>query len=370
MINKNQIKILTVEDDLFTQNSLRYLLEKLDYKNIENVNSGEEALLKVLRFSPDLILMDIMLDGEMDGIETADKIQNICDAAVIYMSSLDDKQTFERAKLTQPFAFIRKPANIFNLRNAIEITLNKKQVEEELRQSNENLRQAQKALLESEKLSALGRFSSGIAHEIRNPLANIYASAQYITKKLNLDEKMKRHFDVILKNSETANNIIKELLDFSSGKEVKLSSISLSKVINDAYNLVSIRCKEQNVNLKIDLDNSIPNLWLDESKLMQAFLNFITNSIESMKSGGDLNIISFQKNDFAYVKFIDTGTGISDTIIDKVMEPFYTTKPEGTGLGLSLSYQFIKQHNGKLEISSTPGKGTTVTVILPIHTIN
>ncbi len=365
-MDKQDIKILTVEDDLFTQTTLRYLLEKLNYKRIENVMSGEDALRKVRQTNPDIILMDIMLDGEMDGIETADRIHKISNAVLIYMSSLDDMKTFERAKQTEPFAFIRKPANIFNLRNAIEISIYKKEVEEELRRSNENLRKTQQALLESEKISALGRFSAGIAHEIRNPLANIYASAQYIMKKIDIDENLKKHFNVILKNSEAANNIIKELLDFTSGREMRFSFVSISKIIEDIYSYVEIRCRQQNVRLEIELDESIPKLHVDESRLKQAFLNFITNSLDAMASGGRIRIETHNQKNKAVIKFSDNGTGIPPEHLDKVMEPFYTTKSEGTGLGLSISYQIIKGHDGELEVKSTHETGTTITVTLPI----
>lgn len=243
-----------------------------------------------------------------------------------------------------------------------------KLIEEELRQTNEKLRLAQNELIHSEKLAALGRFSSGIAHEIRNPLANISALAQILMSKYNVDPKMKKHLRYILINTDIANRIIKDLLNFASPDEAPFKHGNVEKIINNLYNIVKTRCVKNKVHLIKQISPNLPNILLNEKKLQAAFLNFISNAIDAMPKGGKLRIdaaLDKRANDII-ITFEDTGGGISPEYMDKIFEPFFTTKDEGTGLGLSLAYQVIKSHEGKLEIQSRVGHGTKIEVKIPV----
>jgi len=489
-------KILTVEDDISNAELLGYKLMKMGYEVIGNAPDASSAILKLQSDLPDLIIMDIMLGAGISGIELTEHIKSEYDIPVIFITALDDKETFNSAMKTQPSAYIRKPADSFSIWNAIELALNKaktekelrkereqsaklfraiesssssvmitdkdgtieyanpkyyeltgfdnkwiigenirilnsglkdenvfkdlwetilkgkewggefynkkkngelywelasisplksekgeithfvavkeditlrKQQEEELKQAYENLKKSQQALVQSEKLAALGRFSSGIAHEIRNPLANIYIAVQYCQKKFEINDVMKNHFDVILKNVEIANQIIKELLQFTSDKEMELMSNDISKVLNDIEKLTSIKSREQKVKMRIEIEEGLPAVRINELKLKQAFLNFVVNSLDSVNGGGEIIIRAERDTERDGIKIIfeDNGKGIPEELIDKVIEPFFTTKSEGTGLGLSLAYQVIKSHKGEVEIASRPGEGVRIEVFIP-----
>lgn len=248
-----------------------------------------------------------------------------------------------------------------------------KQAIEELRVTTEQLIETRQDLVYAEKLSALGRFSSHIAHEIRNPLANISASAQFLLKKSKDDPKLAVYIDVILRNTAVANSKIKEMLDFASPHEIILKEGNVIDVINSVIKLTSARSAENNI--KIEVVNNAgglqPRVMMNTKKLQEAIQNFIANSIDALseKEGEKaITIILSLKQENVIIEIKDTGEGIPREILDKILEPFYTTKITGTGLGMSLAHQIIQSHNGAMHLESEPGKGTVVTITLPAIT--
>jgi signal transduction histidine kinase len=179
---------------------------------------------------------------------------------------------------------------------------------------------------------------------------------------------MKKHFDVILRNTESANRIIKELLDFTSPRETVLAAGNITEVLERVCELVKTRCTKHNVELIRKFSNDLPQIPLNEKKLEEAFMNFLSNAIEAMPEGGKLTVNAELPEDdnTIVVSFSDTGTGISAEDIDKVFEPFFTTKDDGTGLGLSLAYHIINAHSGDVNFDSLQNKGTTVTIRFPV----
>ncbi|MFI5211307.1 MAG: PAS domain S-box protein [Ignavibacteria bacterium] len=239
--------------------------------------------------------------------------------------------------------------------------------EEKLKKIHKELKETQDELINSEKLASLGRFSAGIAHEIRNPLANISALAQLLVKK-NLDSNVTKHLKYILINSDIANRIIKELLNIASPHNINFAEDDIDRIINNLCELVKTRCSRNNIIINKKLSRNLPLLSFNREKIQAAFLNFISNAIEAMPEGGTLNISSEFLPDSNEVKVIfeDTGIGIEEANIDKITEPFFTTKSEGTGLGLSLAYEVIRAHSGRIEIESKIGHGTKIIIKLPV----
>jgi PAS domain S-box-containing protein len=259
-----------------------------------------------------------------------------------------------------------KPARIYG---SVQDLTDIKLVEEELRRTNARLIEAQKELVHNEKLAALGRFSSGIAHEIRNPLANISALAQLLSKAKIDDEKMKKHLKYILINADIANNIIKDLLHFASPEDLVFKEENLNTVLDTIVNSIEPRCTESKVLVSKNIRIVPGEIYVDKTRLENALLNFMSNSIDAMPEGGNLSVSAKTNklNNEVIIDVIDTGQGIPQENLDKIFEPFFTTKETGTGLGLGLAYQTIKLHQGILNISSEPGKGTHVEIKLPIR---
>jgi len=241
-----------------------------------------------------------------------------------------------------------------------------KNSEEELKRINIKLLESQKEVIHNEKLAALGRFSSGVAHEIRNPLANISSLAQLISKA-SIDEKNKRRLKYIITNVEIANKIIKNLLYFASPEEPEYDFNNLNLILNDVLASVEARCKENNIKIIREIPEELSPIHIDKQKIENAFMNFISNSIEAMTEGGELSIkVSEDKvNNEMIINIIDTGEGIPEENMDKILEPFFTTKDEGVGLGMGLAYQTIKLQGGRFKIESKEGIGTKVEIKLP-----
>jgi len=222
-------------------------------------------------------------------------------------------------------------------------------------------------LLYQERLAGIGELAAGIAHEIRNPLGSITASSQFVLGKYRLPDPVKKHLKIILRNSENANGIIKDLLAFAKPREISFKKGNIKDAIDGACNLVKVRCTRQRVRLARKWSRRIPLILLDEKRLEEAFLNFILNALDAMPGGGRLMINAhpdFKANE-TVVSFLDTGEGIAPENLNKMFTPFFSTKEDGVGLGLCLAHQVISYHKGRINIESKLGQGTDIIVRLP-----
>ncbi len=247
-------------------------------------------------------------------------------------------------------------------------TTERRQAKESLSEAYGELKETQQELIRIEKLALLGKFSSGIAHEIRNPLANIRASAQFCLAQYELDEKIKKHLRIMLRNSEHANKIIKDLVDLAKPSEVSLKPGSTKDVIGRVCDLVKTRCEKQHILLHKKISRRLPPILMDEERMGKAFLNFVLNALDAMPKGGKLTINAypyFDKNK-VIITIQDTGKGIPQEDFDNIFHPFFTTKRTGIGLGLCLADQVISSHKGRLSITSKMAEGTMITIDLPI----
>ena len=227
-------------------------------------------------------------------------------------------------------------------------------------------KRTEEQLFHSERMAGIGELAAGIAHEIRNPLGNISASAQLCLSKQMQSEQFKKHMRLILRNSRSANKIIQDLLNFARPSEMIFNPGQISTVITRVCSLAKARCIKQNVRLSKRVSRRMPKIMMDEKRLEQVFLNFIINSLDSMGTGGRLFISAYPEEKEMIVRFLDTGVGIPDKDMDKIFDPFFTRKKNGVGLGLSLSHQIISFHKGSIKIKSTLDQGTEVTVRFPI----
>jgi len=221
-----------------------------------------------------------------------------------------------------------------------------------------------KLLAQSEKLASLGQLAAGIAHEINNPLTNASLNIQTLKNSIASDAVVLQKLNAIERNVDRASAIAKELLQFSRYRESEFAPVNINDSITSAMSLIGFRLGNITVRKKLSV---IPDVMGDPLRLEQAFINILSNAVESMPDGGDIDILTSIEGAFIKIEISDTGSGISDKNILKAFDPFFTTKDvgEGTGLGLSICYGIIKQHNGIIEIANNTGKGTTVTVKLP-----
>jgi len=243
----------------------------------------------------------------------------------------------------------------------------------ELESAYQMLKQRQEQLIRSEKMAALGQLSAGIAHEIRNPLTSIKIFIQSLEKEIDLDENQEEDFRIIMKEIDRINENITRFLNFARPEEPLFQAINTSALMKNTVNLLAAKLKNSGIRLDISLPDDHPPVEGDPKQLAQVFLNLLLNAVEAMPQGGMLTIRSAVKvnpdslQEFLQLIIKDTGHGIPEKDRPYLFDPFFTTKAGGTGLGLSIVYSIIQKHNGRIEVESELGKGSSFILSLPIQ---
>ncbi|ABO50270.1 signal transduction histidine kinase, nitrogen specific, NtrB [Desulforamulus reducens MI-1] len=218
------------------------------------------------------------------------------------------------------------------------------------------------------KLALIGELAAGTAHEIRNPLTTVKGLIQLIAQRFPQGDRARQHFDVIMKEIEQINSIIKELLLLARRTTPNLSFASLPAVLDQVLLLIEGEANCRGIQIIRDYNDQLPLVIIDEDQIKQVFIHLATNAIHAMPSGGELHI-SARTHDISNaleISFADTGIGIKKEHLARIFQPFFTTTPENTGLGLPVSYQIIDNHGGNLSVRSQLGKGSTFSVTLPL----
>jgi len=231
------------------------------------------------------------------------------------------------------------------------------------------IRELEQKVIVSEKFAALGRLSAGVAHEIRNPLNSIRGFIQYFQKKLALDEEDYRYTDLMLTEVDRLNRVISKLLAYSKPREPRLSIRSADEVLDHCIRVVEREAAEAGVQIVRESGgDDIPLVLMDTDQMTQVFLNILINSIEASPRGGKVVVgCETDEQGRVMIHVADTGEGIPRENLDKLFDPFFSTKKKGTGLGLAIVKSIIEGHEGEIEVESEPGKGTRFTVTLRIY---
>ncbi len=241
------------------------------------------------------------------------------------------------------------------------------QSQKELKASYEQLQAGKDDLVRSEKLAYTGRIAASIAHEIRNPLTNVSMSVQQLKKGNKIKHEGFKHVEIVERNIGRINYLITELLNCARPAKLNLQPYDIHKVLRDVLESTKTKLNLQKIKVTKNFTSKLAVLKIDKEQIERAFLNLITNAIEAMPRGGNLTIITELNGNFFRVKIHDTGKGIPEKDIIKIFDPFFSTKPQGVGLGLSICYGIIVSHGGTIEVESKSKKGSTFTVSLPIE---
>ncbi len=225
------------------------------------------------------------------------------------------------------------------------------------------LKKLREKLAMSERMAALGEVAAKVAHEIRNPLVSIGGFSRRLEKKL--DGQLKEYATIITKEVHRLENILREILSFVREARLKKEYTDGVKIINDTLELFSQETKKKGITVETDLKESIP-LNVDPNRFKEALINIVNNALQVLDSGGKLMIKTYRQDDQCVIEVQDTGPGISEKDLPYIFDPFFTTKIEGTGLGLAITHRIIEEHNGRIEVESQPGKGTTFRIYLPL----
>ena len=248
-----------------------------------------------------------------------------------------------------------------------ELILELTQSRENLRTSYTELKVSKDELVRSEKLAFTGRIAASIAHEIRNPLTNVFMSVQQLKKGNKIKQEGFKHTEIVERNIERINYLITELLNCARPTKLNLRAYDIHKVVKEVLESNKAKISLQKIKVTKDFTPKASILKIDKEQIERAFLNLIINAIEAMPRGGNLTIITELNGNFFRVKIQDAGKGIPEKDIIKIFDPFFSTKPQGVGLGLTICYGIIVSHGGTIEVESKFKKGSLFTVSLPIE---
>ena len=259
-------------------------------------------------------------------------------------------------------------------------------LEQKIVQRTIELEEAQAQLLQSDKLGAIGQLAAGVAHELNNPLGGILGYSQIALEKMSKTGSAEfgeeqhqdylRYLSEIEKQARRCKNIVQNLLKFSRlPKKIEFEQININHIIKDTVTFIEHQLNMHQIELKLELNESIPEISGNAGPLQQVFTNLIINAMHASESGSCIKIKTQSSpalGDFGgavEIMFIDNGSGIPKENIKKIFEPFFTTKElgKGTGLGLSVSYGIIRNHGGEIKVTSDEGEGTTFIVVLPLQ---
>jgi signal transduction histidine kinase len=237
----------------------------------------------------------------------------------------------------------------------------------------ENLKQSQDTLRRADRLSSLGLLTAGLAHEIRNPLVAIRTFTQLLPERYNDAEFREGFQGLALKEVDRICGLINDLLSFARPSRPNVAEENMNDVVDGITRILETEAKEKGVEIIRDFSLNLPKVWIDREQMKQVFMNLILNAIQAMREGGSIFIStrlisrdeSGQSGQFVQVEVRDTGVGIPAENLDHIFDPFFTSKDEGSGLGLSISHQIVQEHGGYVTVESKVGVGTTFFINLP-----
>ncbi len=408
--------VLVVDDEPVNRMVLQGVLP--DHIRVVSADSGEAALEAAAGDPrPDLILLDVMMPG-MDGFDVLTRLRQTPatrDIPVILVTALMDEDSEQRGFALGAADYIHKPIRAAVVNARVQVQLEAKAARDMLDHNNQRLRhkvehgaqaleKTQLQLLQAEKMASLGQLAAGVAHEINNPVgfvgSNLGTLTTYVGDLLALVDAYERavsslpdptpfaepaaqrrqlDFDFLredilsllresVEGVDRVRRIVSDLKDYShtSSTEWHWADLhhGLESTLNMARNQFKYHCTV------VKEFGELPPVYCLGSQLNQVFMNLIVNAAQAIPDQGLITLRTGRKGDDAvWISVTDTGKGIPATDLQRVFEPFYTTKPvgQGTGLGLSLSWGIVERHHGHIEVSSEVGKGTTFTITLPIE---
>ncbi len=486
-----QARILVVEDEGIVALEIQNRLTNMGYQVVALASTGETALQKAGALRPDLILMDIRLKGEMDGITAAEQIRAQFDLPLIFLTAYADTDTLQRAKVTEPYNYVLKPFEERELHIAIEMALYKHLMERRLREQERWLsttvnsideaivttnltgqinfanrvaetllgwsagegltypatqvirlidersrralehpvtqvlqhegvssveanailmtrggqeytvnyraasisdttgqllgvvlvlrditqqRKLETEVLRAQKLESLGLMAGGVAHDFNNLLSAVINNITLLKLRVPRQDELYRRLEFVEKAAWRGTELTKQLLTFAKGGAPVRKTTALTTIITDA---VELALKDSNVHAELELAEPLWLAEVDPGQIGRAFHNLFMNAKEAMLHGGIINVVAeniqitsevhlpLKAGRYIKVKIQDHGVGIDSQNLTRIFDPYFTTKPSGSGLGLATTYSIITRHNGFITADSTPGAGATFYIYIP-----
>ncbi len=362
-------KILIVEDETIIALDIKRTLSNLGYAVPAVISSAEKALDKIAEIQPDLVLMDIMLKGSMDGVEAADRLRKQHQIPVVYLTAHTDSKTLERAKETQPFGYIVKPFEERDVHTTVEMALARSQAEADIR----------RALEKEKELGELkSRFVSMVSHEFRTPMATILFSAGLLENYGNKwsEEKKVTHLHRIQAAVKQMTDLLDSVLTIGQVEANKLefnpAAIDVEKFCSSLAEDAQLLAGEKH-EISFSSQGNCTGALMDEKLLRHIFSNLLSNAVKYSPKGGTVKfeLTCEPSGQVAIFRVRDEGIGIPPQDRERLFETFHRAANvgniSGTGLGLAIVKRSVELHGGEISFDSEVGVGTTFTVTLPLR---
>lgn len=348
-------KILIVDDAIDTVELLKKRFHSEGYDTAEAYD-GEEALKRVDEYSPDLIVLDVMMP-KIDGYEVCHRLKTDENRKYIPVLMLTAKGEIEsKVKGLEIGAddYLAKPFDYKELSARVKSLL--------------TIKSAREKLVEEEKSVALDKMMDEVAHEIRNPLVSIGGFSKRVYDRLPENDPNKKYLEMIMDEVSKLENMVKLLIELKTMTVCYLGNTDINEVITEALASYEDEFASNGIVVKTRLLNNLPFISGDKEQLKIAVSNLIKNSIEAMQESPKILTITTSVSDGRMIiEVSDTGKGIPKDKLKSIFHPFYTSKIYGPGLGLTFTLKIVQQHGGTISVESEPGKGTTFTIRLPIR---
>ena len=399
-------KIVVVEDERVVALHLRQQLARLGYDVPAMATKGRQALELIESHRPDVVLMDIHIDGEMDGIATAARIPDHLHIPVIYLTAYSEDSTLERARSTKPYGYLLKPFSERELHATIQMALERHradahltsqatalnatvalksaelaQAAQALEEQTARSQRAEQALRQAQKMEAIGQLTGGLAHDFNNLMQVVVGNLEIVNREASEETpKLRRAADHALQAAKKAVTVTQRLLAFSAIQPLAPKPVNMNGLVGGMSQLLH-RVLEESVIIKTVLGADLWLVEVDPNQLESAVLNLAVNARDAIAGSGCLTVETrnvtvefngqpssqFHGGECVLLSVTDTGCGMDPDTLARAFDPFFTTKEvgKGTGLGLSQVYGFVKQSGGYIKLESEIGRGTCVAIYLP-----
>jgi len=379
-------RIVVVEDEGIVALDIQSKLEVMGYEVPAVAASAAEALARVEECRPDLVLMDIQIEGDIDGVQAADQITKQLGVPVVFLTAYSDEDTLERAKATQPMGYLFKPLEERELYATVEIALHRHQSDLEKIRLEERLRQ-------SEKMEAIGQLTIGLAQNFNNMLHGVIGNLDLAS--IDAPDDLRPFLEDAAYDAEGAAKLVRQLTLFYHQEQTAHKVVDITAMIEATVSI----CREtfpRKIAITVECASNLPTTFGNHDQLRQCLVSLCTNArdavLESDHAGASIRItavsVEFASQQSAEsvstsgvggavaggtgrhirISINDNGIGMDKATQDRIFEPFFTTKSSGlpNGLGLAVVYGILRDHDGWVECTSEAGVGTTVSLFIPV----
>jgi signal transduction histidine kinase len=369
-LDYRQYPVLYIDDEVENLEAFRDEFE--EYFTIHTAATGAEGLRFLAREPVALVLADQRMPV-MTGVEVLEHAQRIEPRAlrILITAYADIEVVIDSINKGNVYRYFKKPWEHEDIRTGVMRGIEHFHSAREQERMQAEKIDNMKKMVRSNRLAAVGTMVAGLVHEIRNPMVAIQSFLQLVPRKMEDKEFLTRYGRIAQGEADRIEKLLENMLSFARPARPVPRPCDMNQLIDRTIQLLEFQARRTKIRITCEKDPSLPMVHTDPHQMAQVLQNLGLNALQAMEGSGELRFRTFVRESGhnlsrAVVEVRDTGPGIRPEHLEKVFDPFFTTRDEGTGLGLSIAYQIVNEHQGQLEVASHPGEGTTFTILLPL----